>query len=134
MSHSLTKQNKLEIQAVIARMKNAYSMSSTELCKALDVAPSTIERWISECAIPYDMIEKCYESTNVSMDWLVFGERPSIKVTPDKLALMEQVFTRVLEDSIEYELIKQQYPGAVDELIEAYRKSIRTWAGYKNKP
>ena len=50
-----------------------------EFCEKFDIKANTLSTWKKRGTIPYDLLEKISQNENISLDWLVFGNK-EIKV------------------------------------------------------
>ena len=50
-----------------------------EFCEKFDIKANTLSTWKKRGTIPYDLLEKISQNKNISLDWLVFGNK-EIKV------------------------------------------------------
>ena len=50
-----------------------------DFCEKFEIKPNTLSTWRKRNTIPYELIEKISQNENISLDWLVFGNK-EIKV------------------------------------------------------
>ena len=55
-----------------------------EFCEKFDIKANTLSTWKKRGTIPYDLLEKISQNENISLDWLVFGNK-EIKVNDKRL-------------------------------------------------
>ena len=46
-----------------------------EFCEKFDIKANTLSTWKKRGTIPYDLLEKISQNENISLDWLVFGNK-----------------------------------------------------------
>jgi hypothetical protein len=128
------KTRKLLVEAMVARMAQAYGIQKKELPTFLDCQKSLVNNWVFYGRIPYDYLDQCHHKTGVSMDWLLYGEKPKFEISPEQLAQLNPTIESVITDGFEFKIISENYAGAGKQLTGKLEIDLLKWLGIEATP
>jgi hypothetical protein len=125
---------KVLVKEIVGRMAEAYGIKRKELSKFLNCQKSLVNNWGFYGRIPYDYLDQCHHKTGVTMDWLLYGEKAKVEMSPEKLEELNPTISRVFTDGVEYKMISENYAGAGDQLTGKLEKDLLRWLGIEPTP
>ena len=81
---------------MFARAAIAYGVGANELAEKLGCEHSIIKQWIFQGEVPIELLLRCRQVTNTTMDWLITGKE-HVPLTPEQ---QEQRLQDYLFDAI----------------------------------
>lgn len=118
---------KLLVKHMIERMAQAYGVNRCELSGHTKISASTYNDWVLEGVIPYQALHRCHLTTGVSLDWLYHGEHFQNRLTVSELNQLHQLFSLLIDDALEEQLLQQVQPGAIDFIIKRCEQKLLNW-------
>lgn len=115
---------KEEIKAMVERMREAYDVESKALPTIFGCKEGTINNWAHFGRVPHEQLEQCRLSTGSTMDWLMFGDKPSISLSKAAECQMKQTIDRVIEDGIDFKAIVEPTNGSATTVADKLHKEL----------
>jgi energy-converting hydrogenase A subunit M len=117
-------QSKAQVRGMVSRMAQAYNVDKKELPSIFDCKMNLISNWIYYGRTPLEQLEQCHRATGASMDWLLYAEATTAKVSIQKAGELEQLINKVLSDSVDYGVIKPLHNEGIKLLSKKLRKEL----------
>ncbi len=117
------------VKAMTIRMAQAYGIKRSELPNLLDCKRAVVNNWSYYGRIPHDHLLECHEKTGVSMEWLLFDQKPQFELTPEKYAALLQLTSKLFIDANDFNMITENYLGATKQLGDKFEKDLLKWLG-----
>jgi len=126
-----------EINAVILRLKNAYSVkTNAELAEKLGLSPHSISNWQRRKKIPEKILLKCSQMTDFSLAWLNTGRGEMVDVQKrnekeKKIPhYIQEAGGSLLAQNYNKKSKQEQLLQPSDEIILNYYPEVYASAGY----
>ena len=127
----ISAQEKVEIRAMIERMRQAYDVDKKDLPRIFGVEPKSINNWVHYGRRPYEQMRQCHLSTGASMDWLHFGIESQSSLTQKDIRHILSLMQDALKGAVDYKTLTFRYPDARENLIEKFKNDLEKWFGEK---
>lgn len=97
------------IQGIVERMCEAYGITGksvkTQLTERLHLNEGTPKSWVYNKRVPFHSMVTCSRETGVSIDWLLDGKLPVIKLEDDVKADIREKLIEHLFNAGRYKLV-----------------------------
>lgn len=112
-------------QTVLARLKQITgTKSDASLSSALKVSPQTLSSWKGRDSTPYSLCVEIAQARGISLDWLLLGEGPVLRLSTAGNALEQTQETITRENTIlaMWRLLNEEDRNAIQHALEEKRR------------
>ena len=112
-------------QTVLARLKQITgTKSDASLSSALKVSPQTLSSWKGRDSTPYSLCVEIAQTRGISLDWLLLGEGPILRLSTAGNALEQTQETITRENTIlaMWRLLNEEDRNAIQHALEEKRR------------
>lgn len=112
-------------QTVLARLKQITgTKSDASLSSALKVSPQTLSSWKGRDSTPYSLCVEIAQARGISLDWLLLGEGPILRLSTAGNALEQTQETITRENTIlaMWRLLNEEDRNAIQHALEEKRR------------
>lgn len=112
-------------QTVLARLKQITgTKSDASLSSALKVSPQTLSSWKGRDSTPYSLCVEIAQTRGISLDWLLLGEGPILRLSTAGNALEQTQETITPENTIlaMWRLLNEEDRNAIQHALEEKRR------------
>lgn len=112
-------------QTVLARLKQITgTKSDASLSSALKVSPQTLSSWKGRDSTPYSLCVEIAQTRGISLDWLLLGEGPVLRLSTAGNASEQTQETITRENTIlaMWRLLNEEDRNAIQHALEEKRR------------
>ena len=112
-------------QTVLARLKQITgTKSDASLSSALKVSPQTLSSWKGRDSTPYSLCVEIAQARGISLDWLLLGEGPVLRLSTAGNASEQTQETITRENTIlaMWRLLNEEDRNAIQHALEEKRR------------
>ncbi|MBT9575295.1 MAG: helix-turn-helix domain-containing protein [Pseudomonas umsongensis] len=112
-------------QTVLARLKQITgTKSDVSLSSALKVSPQTLSSWKGRDSTPYSLCVEIAQARGISLDWLLLGEGPVLRLSTAGNASEQTQETITRENTIlaMWRLLNEEDRNAIQHALEEKRR------------
>jgi hypothetical protein len=120
---------KIRVKSMVARMAKTYGVKKSDLHDFLGCTKGLVNNWVYLGRVPYDYLEACSASKGVSLDWLLYGKASAKMLNTQDVQLLGAMHKQVLQDGVDYGLIKPRHEGAIAQMTDKFTRDLRRWTG-----
>ncbi|WP_432669129.1 helix-turn-helix domain-containing protein [Pseudomonas umsongensis] len=112
-------------QTVLARLKQITgTKSDASLSSALKVSPQTLSSWKGRDSTPYSLCVEIAQARGISLDWLLLGEGPVLRLSTAGNASeqTQEIITRENTILAMWRLLNEEDRNAIQHALEEKRR------------